>query len=151
MQQFVVPQFIDVEDKIFGPITTRQFLILLVAGGFLFIAFKLFDLALFAVITAIVGGFALVLAFVKINGQTFHYFLLNIAQTMRRPGLRIWNKQYVKEELEYLRKHGFAEEQEGKEQKKIVRRQHIRDLTLLVNTGGYYKPSDDGIDTLYEE
>ena len=29
MDRFVVPQFIDVEDKIFGPVTVRQFLILL--------------------------------------------------------------------------------------------------------------------------
>ena len=32
MQQFTVPQFIDVEPKIIGPITTRQFLIFLAAG-----------------------------------------------------------------------------------------------------------------------
>jgi hypothetical protein len=30
MQQFVVPQFIDVEDKIIGPISVRQFLTLMV-------------------------------------------------------------------------------------------------------------------------
>ncbi|KKS92044.1 MAG: hypothetical protein UV69_C0039G0006, partial [Parcubacteria group bacterium GW2011_GWE2_43_12] len=32
MQQFVVPQFIDVEDKIIGPITVRQFIIIMVGG-----------------------------------------------------------------------------------------------------------------------
>ena len=78
MDQFVVPQFIDVEDKIFGPVTTRQFLILLVAGLMLFTAFKLADTTLFIFLLAVVGGFALILAFVKINGQTFHYFLLNL-------------------------------------------------------------------------
>ena len=31
--RFTVPQFIDVEDKIFGPLTTRQFLIMLVVGA----------------------------------------------------------------------------------------------------------------------
>jgi len=47
MDQFVVPQFIDVEDKIFGPVTTRQFVILLIAGLIIFIAFKLADITLF--------------------------------------------------------------------------------------------------------
>ncbi|TSC80302.1 MAG: hypothetical protein G01um101429_152 [Parcubacteria group bacterium Gr01-1014_29] len=33
MQQFQVPQFIEVEDKIFGPLTTKQFFYLLGGGG----------------------------------------------------------------------------------------------------------------------
>src|SRR3989338_6179494 len=78
MEQFVVPQFIDVEDKIFGPITTRQFIILLVGGGIVFLAYRFGDLALFAVILAVVGGITFLFAFGKINGQLFHYFLLNI-------------------------------------------------------------------------
>lgn len=143
MQQFVVPQFIDVEDKIFGPITTRQFLILLIAAGILFIAKRFADLALFALITAIVGGGALVLAFVKINGQTFHYFLLNIGQTARKPGLRIWSKELSIEELDYLRKLDSDITIPEKVQRKAVQRSHIRDLSLLVNTGGFYKPDDD--------
>lgn len=143
MQQFVVPQFIDVEDKIFGPITTRQFLILLIAGGIIFLAKKFADLALFAVIIALVGGSALVLAFVKINGQTFHYFLLNIGQTAKKPGLRIWSKKLPDDELNYLRKLGNDEVVVAKPAKKQVHRSHIRDLSLLVNTGGFYKPDDD--------
>ena len=49
MQQFVVPQFIDVEDKVIGPVTVRQFLILLVGGGVLFIAYRLSDFTLFLI------------------------------------------------------------------------------------------------------
>ncbi|HLD34501.1 MAG TPA: PrgI family protein, partial [Patescibacteria group bacterium] len=100
MDQFLVPQFIDVEDKIFGPVTTRQFVILLVAGLIIFIAYKLADFALFVFMLAVLGGFSLVLAFVKINGQTFHYFILNIFQTMRRPSRRIWQKKFTKSELQ---------------------------------------------------
>lgn len=81
MQQFVVPQFIDVEDKIFGPITTRQFVIMLVAGIIIFLAFRFGDFALFVFTLAVVGGIALLFAFVKVNGQQFHYFLLNLVQT----------------------------------------------------------------------
>ena len=32
MEQITVPQFLDVEDKIIGPITVRQFLEMLIAG-----------------------------------------------------------------------------------------------------------------------
>ncbi len=143
MQQFVVPQFIDVEDKIFGPITTRQFLIILAAGIIIFVAYRYTDLALFATISIIVGGGAVVFSFVKVNGQVFHYFLLNIIQTMKKPSLRVWGKNHNKKELDFLRKQTSIEEITDDIQKKTVRKKHIRDLSLVVNTGGYYKPEMD--------
>lgn len=142
MDQFVVPQFIDVEDKIFGPVTTRQFLILLVAGLFLFVAFKLADTSLFIFLLATVGGSALILAFVKINGQSFHYFLLNLFQTLRRPSRRIWYKMDTKEELEQLRKIERVELPEKVSVVPNLSYSRLRDLALSVNTGGYYKPED---------
>src|SRR3989339_2065386 len=142
MQQFIVPQFIDVEDKIFGPITTRQFLILLVAGITIFFTYRFGDFSLFIVMLALGGGSSLVFAFVRINGRAFHYFLLNIIQTVRRPSRRIWSKRYTKRDLDYLRKQ-TVEEQVEQEKKKPARREHIRDLALLVNTGGFYRPEDD--------
>ncbi len=142
MQQFVVPQFIEVEDKIFGPITTRQFLIILAAGTLIFLAYRFGDLALFIFTVVVVGGSAAMLAFAKVNGQNFHYFLLNIIQTLRKPSLRVWQKSYTKEELNYLRKLG-ATKPEVKEVAVVpVKRERIRDLALLVNTGGFYKPED---------
>lgn len=139
MNQFTVPQFLDIEDKIFGPVTVRQFLILLASGLVHFVVYKLADLSLFLVFTALFGGFTMILAFVKINGQPFHFFLLNILQTIRRPGLRIWNKNLTGVELNELRRPVKYEVEERVPTKRAsVTR--IRDLSLLVNTGGYYKP-----------
>lgn len=146
MEQYTVPQFIDVEDKIFGPITTRQFIILLVGGLLVFLAFKLADTTLFIFFLAVVGGLSLILAFVKINGQSFHYFLLNIIQTVRRPSRRLWYKFYSKDELEDLRQSGPVEAPEAVAPITHLSYNRIRDLSLLVNTGGYYKA-----DTQYEE
>lgn len=142
MQQFVVPQFIEVEDKIFGPITTRQFLILLAAGIIVFLAFRFGDVSLFIFMLILVGGGALVLAFVKVNGQTFHYFVLNIFQTMRRPSLRVWKKYYTPQELEFLRTQGNDLEVLIVQKTAPAKRERIRDLALLVNTGGFYRPDD---------
>jgi len=139
MQQFVIPQFIDVEDKIFGPVTTRQFIIMLIAGLIIFISFKLADFMLFIIILASVGIFALILAFVKINGQTFHYFILNILQSMRRPSRRIWWKRYSKKELNQLRKLKKVEVMEPIVSKPSLSYSRIRDLSLVVNTGGHYQ------------
>ena len=138
MNQFVVPQFLEVEDKIFGPITTRQFVILLVAGLFIFVAYKLADMALFIFFALLIGGSACILAFAKINGQSFHYFLLNVVVTLKRPSRRIWNKIYAKSELNALRQPLAAEEEEAPRAPK-AEHHHIRSLSLMVNTGGYYK------------
>ncbi len=142
MQQFVVPQFIEVEDKIFGPITIRQFLILLAGSVSGFLGFRLLDFALFLLFIVIDGGLTLLFAFVRINGQPFHYFLLNIFETLRKPGLRIWNKRLRREELNYLRLFGSDTAPPPVVVKKKVRRDRIKDLSLVVNTGGYYRPHD---------
>jgi hypothetical protein len=142
MRQFVVPQFIDVEDKIFGPITTRQFVILLAAGIILFLVFRFGDLALFITLLVIIGGLALLFAFVRVNGQAFHYFLLNIIQTFRKPGLRVWRKSYTVDELNYYRKLGEVGDITPEPTAPPVRRARIQNLALLVNTGGAYRPDD---------
>lgn len=142
MQQFVVPQFLDVENKIFFFVTTRQFLILLTASIFCFIFYKLFDFPLFAISSLLTIGSAGVVAFGKIKGQMFHFFLLNLLQTLRKPSLRIWYKTYATEELNYLRSIGVQKEAEAAPEKKNASRQHIRDLSLIVNTGGYYQGKD---------
>jgi hypothetical protein len=140
VEQFVVPQFIDVEDKIFGPITTRQFVIILVGALLLFIAFKLADTALFIFFLATIGSFTLILAFVKINGQAFHFFLLNIFQTLRRPSLRIWQKKFDNVELKDYIDSGKVSIPETVKEIPHMSYNRIRDLSLVVNTGGYYNP-----------
>ncbi len=142
MQQFVVPQFIDIEDKIFGPVTTRQFLILLVSGMSIFIIYKIADFTLFITLAVIISILTVVLAFVKVNGQTFHYFLLNLLQTIRKPSLRVWTKEYSKDELNFLRKQEPPKIEKKEQVHKQFGHGHIRDLSLIVNTGGYYNSNN---------
>lgn len=143
MEQFVVPQFIDVEDKIIGPVTTRQFVILLTASLIIFVAYKLADTALFIFLLCVIGGFALILAFVKINGQPFHYFLLNIFQTLRRPSLRIWDRRYSDSELKSIQELNRLPILSEKTTVRRMARSRIRQLSLAVNTGGYYGPEGE--------
>ena len=139
MDQFTVPQFIDVEDKIFGPITTRQFIIMLTGGLLIFLAYRLADFLLFIFLLILLGGLTLILAFIKINGQAFHYFLLNLVQTLRRPSRRVWNKIYTDSEIKEIMAQREKVEVEEKPFAKKVAHTKIRDLSLLVNTGGYYQ------------
>jgi len=139
MQQFVVPQFIDVEDKVIGPITVRQFIILLVGSGLIFIAYKLSDFALFLLWFVVLSGLTFGFAFIKINGRPVHYFLLNVFQTSRRPKIRVWLKSFSSSQLKEMTK-----KKEIKLPPKVLTKNHVRasrlaELSLIVDTGGVYQ------------
>ena len=70
--QFQVPQFIEVEDKIFGPLTIKQFLYLAGGAGACVAIFIYVPIKFFAVLIIIpVAAFALALAFYKMNNKPF--------------------------------------------------------------------------------
>lgn len=139
MQQFVVPQFIDVEDKVIGPITVRQFIILLVGSGLIFAAYKLADFTLFLVEFIILSGLTFGFAFIKINGRPVHYFFLNVIQTSRRPKLRVWQKLFSNAELRGGGKFETAELPPEIRTKNKVRASRLAELSLVVDTGGVYQ------------
>ena len=136
----MVPQFIDVEDKIFGPITTRQFVELLAVGGVEFVLFKLLVFWLFAVVGLLLLGFGLIVAFYRINGQPFHYFLLNLLQTFRRPKRKIWDKTLTNAELRELLRAEPPKAPPPPQRKAPVSATKLQELALVVNTGGVYRP-----------
>jgi len=136
MEQFLVPQFIETESKIIGPITTRQFLIMMVSGMLDFIAYKLFFINTFIIFALFNTALFGMVAFAKINGMPFHYFFLNLVQTFKRPRLRIWdkNKEIVLEKQEV--KKEVKKEFIPKPQ---IEGSSLSKLALTVNTGGAYK------------
>ncbi|HLD31073.1 MAG TPA: PrgI family protein [Patescibacteria group bacterium] len=139
MQQFVIPQFIDVEDKIIGPITTRQFVILLSAAIVLFILYKLTTFTFFLIFGFPTFAIGIVLAFIKINGQPFHFFLLNLLQTSRRPNLRVWNKELTSDELLGNLKKEEIKAVIKRPIKDVLEETKLSELSLIVNTGGAYR------------
>ena len=143
MNQFVVPQFIDVEDKILGPITTRQFGIILVDLLLMFIVYKLADLALMLVINIPLLIAGVVLAFVKVNGMPFHYFMLNAVQTFRRSPKRVWNKELSDAEIIALSKVEAPPPPVAKVYKEAPQSTRLNQLALVVNTGGVYNPDEE--------
>ncbi|HTK04008.1 MAG TPA: PrgI family protein [Candidatus Eisenbacteria bacterium] len=140
--RYVVPQFIEVEDKIIGPLTVRQFLILLGTTLVMFIEYKLADFGLFLLIgitTFALGG---VFAFFRVNGQPFHFFILNMIQTFRRPGLRVWDKDYSDSELMDIIKKPPPPPPVARIRKEPLAATKLTELSLVVNTGGVYNPED---------
>lgn len=70
--RFQVPQFIDVEDKIFGPLTLKQFIYLVGGAGLAYITYALIGNLLISIVFILpIIAFALALAFYKINNKPF--------------------------------------------------------------------------------
>ncbi len=95
--RFQVPQFIEVEDKVFGPLTVKQFIYLAGGGGltYLIYAFIPFLFALILIPIIVVG--ALLLAFYKINERPFIYTLESAVKFYTGNKLYIWKKTQPKQ------------------------------------------------------
>ena len=94
--RFEVPQFIDVEDKVFGPFTFKQF-VYLAGGGGIAVVLWVFVPKLLA-IPLILGavGFALALAFYKKNNKPFIFLLESMFKYATSARLYIWKKETKK-------------------------------------------------------
>lgn len=144
--QFIVPQFIDVEDKIIGPISVRQFILFLIGGGFGVIDYQLIyratgSLILFLVFLLFIVVTTLVFAFLKINGQPFHTFLLNVFISLKNPHLRVWNK--ATDRIDYIRKPEKAGRPAVTYVKQPLTPTKLTQLSLVVDTGGAYHEEEN--------
>ena len=87
--RFQVPQFIEVEDKIFGPLTFKQFVYLAGGGGACVILFTFLPKFIAVLISLPVAGLALALAFYKVNEKPF----INMVEAFLN--YTITNKLYI--------------------------------------------------------
>lgn len=143
MDHFMVPQFIDVEDKIFGPITTRQFVISLVGMILIFILYKLLAFWWFTFFGLLILAVTGTLAFGRVNGQPFHFFLLNLLQTFRRPRLKVWEKTRTDGELRAFLQAAPERVAPPPPRKAPLTTSRLQELSLIVNTGGVYRPETE--------
>jgi len=98
--RYQVPQFIEVEDKIFGPLTLKQFIYLAGGGGISFVIYVLAGSLVLAFIPIlIVMAISVSLAFYKVYN---HFPLINIAESAfkyyKGSKLYIWKKEEKKKE-----------------------------------------------------
>lgn len=103
---FEVPQFIEVEDKIFGPFTWRQFLYLgggVGLGVVLFFTTPFFVFLLLGLPLSILAG---ALAFYPVNNRPFSFLLESVINYVRRNKLYLW-----KQEKESVHKYTFTPSQ----------------------------------------
>ncbi|KKR21837.1 MAG: hypothetical protein UT50_C0003G0018 [Candidatus Moranbacteria bacterium GW2011_GWA2_39_41] len=92
MSMFNVPQFIDIEDKIVGPLTAKQLGWFAIEGVILLLAWGILDTSLFIFIAIILTLIFGALAFFKPHGQPLIIFLLSAVSFFTKPKMYIWRR-----------------------------------------------------------
>lgn len=90
--QFKVPQNIDMQDRILGPLTLFQLLYLLIGFLVSYSFLKSGSIIGFVLIGVPVGILSLALAFIKINDQPFSRFVASSIMFAIKPKIRLWHK-----------------------------------------------------------
>ena len=90
--RFEVPQFIEIEDKIFGPLTWKQFIYLAGGAGFGIVCFFVLPFVLFVVFAIPVGALAAALAFYPVNNRPFSIFLESAYRYFSSNRLYLWKR-----------------------------------------------------------
>ena len=111
--RFQIPQFVERETKIFGPLTFKQFLYLGGAGAVIFVLY--FTLAktnflLFCLITIFLIGGALIFAFLNIGGRSLLVVLGNFLFFFVSSKTYLWRKGRITPKLIKLEKKPKKEE-----------------------------------------
>ena len=98
--QFQVPQFIETEDKIIGPLTWKQFAYIAAAGAVSVVLFLILTPLIWFMLTLVVGGIAVALAFVPVNGRPLIVFLRALSDNIWRPKIYVFQPRGSQKETE---------------------------------------------------
>jgi len=91
--RFTIPQFIEHEAKIIGPLTFKQIIFIGTAGAICIILYFLVPFSVFWVACIILGGGGIALAFLKIGGRSLPLTLVNFLKFSVMPKIYIWKKK----------------------------------------------------------
>ena len=97
--QFQIPQFIEVESKIVGPLNLKQFFYLAAAGGISFILFFFLAFWLWIIITLVLGSAAVSLAFIKYNGRPLYRVVWTAIGFFWKPRLYLWQREQKEKDV----------------------------------------------------
>jgi hypothetical protein len=93
--QFPVPQFTEVEDKIIGPLTLKQFGIFAGAGMFIFLGYAASgkNMTVLIIMAIFIGVPALAIAFYKFNGRPIYNTFGNVGRFITSQKVLVFHKE----------------------------------------------------------
>jgi len=140
-KRYLVPQYIEMADKIVGPLTLAQFLYVLAGGILCYFFWTFFDKILAWPLSIIVGFFFLAMAFLKINDQPLPKMLVAGILYFLKPKERVWQKIKEIPEIEIADRHlaekSKTQDQKSKRKNKEEIKSQLAQLARLVDTSGW--------------
>ena len=91
--QFQIPQFIETENKIVGPLSLKQFFFVAAGGGIIFILFFFLATWLWVMVSILIAAATISLAFVKYNGRPLYQVAWTAIGFLWRPKLYLWQRE----------------------------------------------------------
>lgn len=137
--QYKVPQDVQREDTIIGPLTLKQLIILGVGGGLAYGIYvslaKTFFIEIWLPPVGIVAALTLAFAFLKIHNMPFHIFLMNFIERHMLPKKRFWIQRSAEPFISTFQK---KKEKPKKEKPEIKEKKpkSIEELTKVLDTHG---------------
>ncbi len=93
--RYKVPQKIDMEDRIVGPLTLAQFLYVMIGGMLIYACYQVFifdNPIVFWVLSVPIAIITVSMAFLKIQEEPFPKFLIHTLLFLTRAKKRVWMK-----------------------------------------------------------
>ncbi len=91
--QFQVPQFIEIEDKIFGPLTLKQFIYLAGGAGIVIVLFSFLPWYIAFLLAIPFGLFSVAMAFYKVNNKPFIAMVEAVFKYYTADRLYLWKRE----------------------------------------------------------
>lgn len=95
--RFQVPQFIEIESKIFGPLTFKQFIYLAGGAGVVFLLYITLPFFLAVMLAVPVGAFAVALSFYKVHNRPFIKVTESAFRYFVAPKIYVWRKEKIRQ------------------------------------------------------
>ncbi len=115
--RYQIPQFINVEDKIFGPFSFKQFLYLLGGGGISYVLWNVLPKLIALIPIAAIMAFSIALAFFKVNERPFIFTVQAFFNYITHPKMFFWQRKsaedFQKEYAAQLQKRVAAQSPKG--------------------------------------
>ena len=131
--RFQVPQFIEHEAKVIGPLTFRQFIYIGVPGAIAFFLYFVAPFFIFVVASVFLGALGLMFAFIKIGGRSLPTILVGFSSFAISPKKYIWQKSKAPVRVPQAQ-YQEPPIQSTKREIKLVQKSSIKDLSTRIET-----------------
>jgi hypothetical protein len=126
---FNIPQFLEKEDKIVGPLTAKQLGWFFAAGAVLLVLWNMLDITAFIIAAVIVLGIAGAFAFYQPNGIPLISFIIYSVSFLFRPKMYIWHR--LPEEIRTIKRQPSKNEIRKKE--RVLTQNKIKEIATALD------------------